>query len=124
MAVGDLIAFPLLDDDNNAVPFGIAELTGFSRDGKSFTIRWFSNSTDNVRGTFKPGWLTRAKTMYYADKRRHRSDKPYEGSDTNTTVSHASVILHGFKLTSGHRLPTAVLRKISASGWVNWQYRE
>jgi len=124
VAVGDLIAFPLLDDDNNAVPFGIAELTGFSRDGKSFTIRWFSNSTDNVRGTFKPGWLTRAKTMYYADKRRHRSDKPYEGSDTNTTVSHASVILHGFKLTSGHRLPTAVLRKISASGWVNWQYRE
>ena len=116
--IGSLIIIPLQD---STCPFGVARLLATNNKG-IFKFRWLSNRADNVKGTFQPGWLTKSGECYYADRKRHKSHAPYLSTNSDTKISAKDIILHGFDLTDGLRIPAPVLRAVSKSGWVDWQY--
>ena len=116
--VGSLFAIPLKDND---CPFGIARLISVRKDG-TLRFQWFSNEKDNIKGVFRPGWLDGDGRCYYEDRKRHRSHGAYEDTHSGTTRRHEGVILHGFNLTDTLHIPIPVLRAISQSGWIKWDF--
>ena len=110
--------FVLTLEDSN-VPFGVGRLQGVRTNG-SLRFQWYSNARDNVRGTFLPGWMREDGTVYYSRERDHRTHKPCTDVHSNTESTMEHVVLHGFDLTDGHRLPVPVLRGVALSGRVDW----
>jgi hypothetical protein len=91
--------------------FGVGKVSTSKADG-SLEYQWWGNTNDNNKGTFQPGWrrVTHPQ-VYYADKRKHHSHKPYMGSE-DVIIKQKDIILHGFELTEGGRLPASVRRAL------------
>ena len=123
---GALVVVPLLAP----YPFGIAKLLSCDPDG-DMVLQWLGNSRDAPHGTFELGWLETAKRRSGAARRRatthvHYADAPRRGSVPYTTKSddlcmnQRDVLIHGFELTSGGRLPAPLLRAIARHPYVWW----
>ena len=119
--VGDLFAFRLGDPD---FPFGVGKLIKREPDG-SLGFQWLSNMADNVRGTFKFGWIdSRDKKYIWNDApprnvRRHYSpltDKHF----MDRSITDDDVIVHSFTIPANKKLSPAVLRVISADPATAW----
>ena len=91
--------------------FGVGKATATSANG-TLEYQWLANTYDNNKGTFQLGWMrTTHPQIYYADKPKHHTHKPYMGSD-EIAVMQKDIILHGFTLTPTERLPAAVRRAL------------
>jgi hypothetical protein len=104
---GELVIIPL----QKPYYFGVAKVLSATSDG-SITFQWISNATENTNGVLYPGWLrSSAPQMYYAEKRKHHTHKPFTGSD-DVVITQKQLIMHGFQLTDSNRLPANVLRAL------------
>ena len=105
--VGELVIIPLWAPFN----FGVARVLTANADG-TLTFQWLANSSDNPRGNLQPGWMRNtAPQLYYSEQIKHPSHKPYTGGD-DVVVNQKQLILHGFQLTPGNKLPANVIRAL------------
>ena len=110
-----IIPLPTADE-----PFAVGCLRGVSPTG-TLHFTWLSNDRRSVRGTFRPGWRDTNGHVYYADTRDHSSHMPYTNDHSRTKATMKDVVVHGFSLTAGKKLPRPILRLMSTSGDVDWQ---
>ena len=119
--VGDLFAFPLSNSD---VPFGIGRLIERRADG-SLHFQWLSNPSDNVRGTFRPGWIdSRDNRWTYGPKPPRAGRKfyrPFTDEDASSHVTDDDVVVHGFAIDGRNRLPLPVQRILHSDPTVDWE---
>ena len=130
--VGDLFVMHLQNPD---VPFGVGKLLERREDG-TLHFQWLSNARDNVRGTFRPGWLdTRSNCWTYKDaapsgqaRKFFRAftdvDTSPTDDDENNPVTYTDdddVVVHGFAIDSRGKLPLPVQRIIHSDPRVNWE---
>ena len=103
----ELFVIPLQKPFN----FGVAKVLACSADG-TVEYQWFGNANASNNGTFIPGWTrTTHPNTYYAHDRKQASHKPYFGNH-DIPISQKDIILHGFVLTDGHKLPAPVRRAL------------
>ena len=82
MEVGSLFIIGLEEDE---WPFGVGKrMQGGTED--EMTFQWISNRSGNIRGRHQAGWLNKNGEVYWNNKRRHRGDTPYLGSDSGTKI--------------------------------------
>ena len=62
--------------------------------------------------TFRHGWIKPTDRSAYWRAKGNGRDKKYTAEMSGTKISKAEVLLHGFALTAGGRLPAAVRRAI------------
>ena len=67
-------------------------------------------------------WKNKSGEVYCDDKPRHSSHTSYTSEGSETRIKAHDVVIHSVELTPGLRLPTSVLRAVSKSGWVDWQF--
>jgi hypothetical protein len=119
--VGDLFAFPL---SNHDVPFGVGKLIESRTDG-SLHFQWLSNPADNVRGTFRLGWIdSRDNRWTYGPKPPQTGRKfyrPFTDEDASSRVNDGAVVVHGFTIDGRGRLPLAVQRILHSNPTVDWE---
>jgi hypothetical protein len=91
--------------------FGVGKTTSTIANG-NLDYQWLGNLSNNNQGPFQLGWKrTSYPQIYYADKPKHHTHKPYMGSD-EISIMQKDLILHGFTLTATNRLPAAVRRAL------------
>ena len=112
---GELIIVPL----ERPYPFGIACITEAPPNGQ-ISYQWYGNIDNKVEGIIKPGWLDANGKIYYADKKKCSSHRPYEGQET-TPMHQRDIVIHDFKLTQRGHLSTNVLRAIAEHPNVWWR---
>ena len=106
--IDELIILPLQTPYN----FGVAKVTGVNTNG-SILYQWYGNPTKQARDQYKPGWVRSARpNLYYQEKPKHNSHQPYFGHE-DMPIHQRDVLLHGFELTQGSRLPKGVINALN-----------
>ena len=119
--VGDLFAFPLSNDD---FPFGVGKLLE-RRSDDSLHFQWLSNPSENIRGTYRLGWIdSRDNKWTYGPKpptsgRRYYG--PFTDTDVSTRITDDTVVVHGFTIDARGHLPLAVQRILHSAPTVDWE---
>ena len=120
---GSMVVFKLSDAD---YPIGVGKLLGRDEESGKLRFQWVWNTTDNLSGALRLGWEHKNEDhVIYKDKLSKREQEvyePYTGTEDDVTDEH--VLVHGFKLTAGGKLPLAVLRLLSSDESVRWELRE
>ena len=104
---GELAILPLL----RPFPFGIAIITETPPSGY-VSYQWYGNTGDDVEGILRAGWIDANENIYYADKKKDPSHKPYMGQES-MPMHQRDIVIHDFKLTKAGRLSANVLRVIA-----------
>jgi hypothetical protein len=113
------------NEDDFSIPFGIGKLLRHGDDGVLFW-QWYWNSTDNIFGVIRPGWINPDDgSHYYAAKRKHRShiELTTDHMSVNADFCDDDAVVHGFSLTSSEHLPASVYHIISDDNNVDFTWR-
>jgi hypothetical protein len=113
---GTLVVVPLLQP----YPFGIAKLLSCDADG-NMELQWLGNNEDSTNGSFELGWLSPRKNSkpFYSNAAKAGS-LPYTTATDELHMNQRDVLMHGFELSRGGRLPAPLLRAIARHPYVWW----
>ena len=86
-------------------------------------FQWLWNTTNNVKGTYKLGWIHKEDdVVMYKDTLTRTQDEQFEAyTESLEPITDEDVIAHGFKLKSDKRLPLPILRLLHDNQTVNWE---
>ena len=115
---GSLVLVPLVEP----YPFGIARLLE-CEEGGDMRLQWLGNPTDSTGGTYELGWKASGganSRPYYEAHARRATHQPYTTEMDGLTMNQRDVLIHGFELTAGGRLPAPLLRAIARHPYVWW----
>ena len=118
--IGSLIVFRLSDED---FPAGVGKLLARDTENGGLRFQWIWNTTNNLRGVLRLGWLHKKDDhILYKEKLTKREQESYEPyMQSEDIVEEKHVLVHGFKLTTGGKLPLAILRLLSSNEDVRWE---
>jgi hypothetical protein len=109
LRAGDLICVAM----KRKTEFAIAKILVDACAGDKLSFQWMSNRKESwgkANDTFQLGWIN--KDRFYLDDPGTLDVRPYTGVDTKTSITSEFLLLQGFKLTLGLKLPAAVRRVI------------
>jgi hypothetical protein len=124
LSVGDLVALLMYRPDVKCGAFEVGkvlELRGPKK--QELVVQWFGNYRELLQGTYRPAWRHGAhkKYKYEYTHRRPQGTEPYTNKHSAPEcIDRSLVIIFGFQLTTGDRMPPDVLRQISAHPDVEW----
>ena len=84
------------------------------------SYQWYGNTGDDVEGILRAGWMDANENIYYADKKKDPSHKPYMGQES-MPMHQRDIVIHDFKLTKAGRLSANVLRAIAEHPNIWWR---
>jgi hypothetical protein len=119
---GQFVIVPLevsFDDDGNTQPFGVGRVLEHLEDG-TIDLHWYDNRLGHPVGTFRPGWLDGKSRWYYRKTPTHWSHRQHTNVLTKSTLTLSQIACYGFALTTGDRLPPAVIQFLHETDTVNW----
>jgi hypothetical protein len=103
-------------------PFGIAKLLKSDENG-DMQLQWLCNPSSSTGGVYEPGWKASTAAnarAYYADHATRSHHVPYTTDMDGLHMNQRDVLIHGFELTPGGRLPAPLLRAIARHPYVWW----
>ena len=117
---GDLVAFPNVMPDGTR-GFGIGKVVHHLTE-KSFNCHWYSNSEENLLGTYAPCWIRPDGSWYAALTRQHARHEPLLTAGTYTHPITQDIIADcGFSLTAGNKIPKTTLDRIQNHRLFHWK---
>lgn len=118
---GDMV---VVNIESALEPFGVGKVIAENR-GK-FKIHWYGNSSYNVLGTLRPGWIDSRDGKIYHQTTPKGNTNPKKARFTNESpsgkceVTRAIIKVWDFELTTSRKLPSHVLDDIDDDDDIRW----
>lgn len=129
VSVGDFAAVAVQIDEVHKIPVMIVKVTElgrpFQKEGETYRLmdgQIYGNAGSNLQGVYRPGWVDNNNRPYFRLRKEHHSHKPFtarinQGAGATSTFN---IVAAQFELTTGDKLPGAVISALRQSPHIGW----